>query len=256
MNSSRGIEFGYWHAKARAHYIRMLIAYLGLEVNEVTYKTPQEWGQKKQELAKSDHCPFPNLPYLVDGEIVITETVAICKALVLKASRPEMFGKTPADQVTHLSMMGVCADLFSAFIAGPFKQNLEELRKGWPQFLEKNNITQKLEGFCKTLGSRPFLLFYLTVADLQLTYMYDFFEYLSQQTGVRNPFADYPPLVNLHRNVWALPGLKGFMIHRLHRKIYTIPQAMAPYTTYDELEEVRKEDVVSAFMSKGKQLRK
>ena len=202
------LEFGYWEFKGRAHYIRMLIAYLGLEVNEVTYKTPQEWASKKQELAKSDHCPFPNLPYLIDGDTVITETVAICKALVIKASRPEMFGKTPADQVTHLSMMGVCADLFSG-IASVLGKSKAEVQQAWPGLYDKD-IKHRLAGFVKILANRPFLLYYVTVADLFLAYLGDVYEFISVNTGVRNPFADFPQLQNLHKSVWALPGLSQF----------------------------------------------
>ena len=208
MNSSRGLEFGYWGAKARAHYIRMLIAYLGLEVNEVTYKTPQEWAQKKQELAKSDHCPFPNLPYLIEGQKVTTETVAIASAIVNKANRIEMLGKTPADQVTHLSMMGVCADLFSG-IASVLGKSKAEVQQVWPGLYEKD-IKHRLAGFVKILANRPFLLYYVTVADLFLAYLGDVYEFISVNTGVRNPFADFPQLQNLHKSVWALPGLSQF----------------------------------------------
>ena len=86
------MELGYWGIKGRAHVLRMLIAYLGLDVHEWNPASPQDWQKRKEEFRKSETCYFPNLPYFKDGQLIITETAAIASALVIKANRQEMLG--------------------------------------------------------------------------------------------------------------------------------------------------------------------
>ena len=75
------MEFGYWPIKGRAEVMRMLDAYLNLGIKEVNYYSLEEWNHKKSNFGGH----FPNLPYLVDGDFVITETEAINQYLAQKA---------------------------------------------------------------------------------------------------------------------------------------------------------------------------
>ena len=210
------MEIGYWGVKGRAHPLRMLIAYTGLEVNEVNPSSGEDWGARKAAFGAQEGCLFPNLPYVKDGNKITTENVACAAALAFKANRAELVGKTPGDQTTHLSMMSVCSDLFGTF-AQLCGKTRAEVQQAFPDMIT-NNIRPKLQGFCKILNTRPFLLYYVTVADFYLVYLYDLYDYLAQKCGVQNPFNEFPPLLNLRKNVWALPGIKEFQSHSVNQR--------------------------------------
>ena len=222
------MEFGYWGFKGRGQPHRILMAYLGLDIPEAGFSTPQEWAAKKEELRKNEHCAFPNLPYLKDGTKVVTESSAVAQALVNKANRSEMFGKSPTDQIIHTSMLGVCNDLFD--IWGKFLgKTRSELQASWSQTVEKE-IRPKLEGFCKILGSRPFFLYYLTYADIFFTYLCEIFDYTASLTGVSNPFNEFAPLIAHRKAVLSLPGIKEYQSHSSNQRP-VIPDAFVKYAT-------------------------
>lgn len=65
------ITLGYWGVRGRAQIPRLLLAYTDAIWEDVTYTAPEQWFQKdKFNLG----IPFPNLPYVIDGELKLTES--------------------------------------------------------------------------------------------------------------------------------------------------------------------------------------
>jgi len=57
----------------------------------------QEWHMvDKQELGKD--FVFPNLPHLIDGELILSETKAIEEYIAHRSGKTELLGKTLKDQ--------------------------------------------------------------------------------------------------------------------------------------------------------------
>ena len=68
------VTIGYWGIRGAGQALRNLAAYLTISFEDKQYTDRIFWfGQDKPAL-KSD---FPNLPYLIDGEKVITESEAL-----------------------------------------------------------------------------------------------------------------------------------------------------------------------------------
>ena len=221
------MEFGYWGFKARGHPIRILMAYLGLEIPERSFSSQPEWGQKKEEL-RAAGCSFPNLPYLKDGQRYVTETEAVAMAVAFKANRGELFGKSVNDIVLHKNMLGVLSDLFE-FWSKCMGKTKAEIQSSWAASVQ-SNIRPKLEGFAKIIGTRPFLLYYLSYADILLTYIYELYEHVCQHTGVAHPYHEFPVLMTLRKNVLSLPGIKEFQTHPSNQRPI-IPDPFAKYTS-------------------------
>ena len=88
---------GYWKIRHLASGIRYQLIYSGVDYNMVEYKlgpapdfSKDDWLSQKNELG----LDFPNLPYFIDGEFSLTETIPIHKYSADKW-KPELKGKDP-----------------------------------------------------------------------------------------------------------------------------------------------------------------
>lgn len=74
------MELHYWKIRGLGEPIRLMLEYLG-ETYENKYETSIEnWFKKKHNL----DIELANLPYLVDGEIKLTQSFAIMRYLARK----------------------------------------------------------------------------------------------------------------------------------------------------------------------------
>lgn len=78
------VSLGYWGLRGRGQIPRLLLAYTGELWENVQYVKPEQWkGGDKDKLG----LPFPNLPYLIDGNLKLTETAAICEYIIDKSPK-------------------------------------------------------------------------------------------------------------------------------------------------------------------------
>ena len=78
------ITVGYWSIKGLAAPLRMMVMYKGEQLNNIQYDIKPkasgsgwdntEWSTAKPDLRKLD--PFINLPYIQDGEKIISQSNA------------------------------------------------------------------------------------------------------------------------------------------------------------------------------------
>ena len=148
---------GYWKIRGLGSNIRYQLAYSGVEWNGVDYEQGDApdfdsscWFDKKFTLG----LDFPNLPYLIDGEFKITETLAIHKYLAEKYS-PELLGKDAQEKAKVNMVMGVVGDLKSAatrpcYASGEKSEILDAMKAKLPpiikyigenKFLVGNDVT-------------------------------------------------------------------------------------------------------------------
>ena len=104
---------GYWKIRGLASNIRYQLVYQGIEFEEETYEqgdAPEfdksSWFKKKFLLGLS----FPNLPYLKDDGVCLTETLAIHYYLADKYT-PELLGKDPHTRSKVQMLAGVVENL-------------------------------------------------------------------------------------------------------------------------------------------------
>lgn len=92
------MKLGYWNIRGLVEPIRMLLKYAEVEVEEVFYEAGEgpefdlsSWRDVKFTLG----LEFPNLPYLMDGDVKLTQTIPIMHYLSTK------FGLAPKEFSVH-----------------------------------------------------------------------------------------------------------------------------------------------------------
>lgn len=126
---------GYWDIRGLAAQIRYMFYYCGIDFEDKLYSCGDApdfdrscWLDEKFNLGME----YPNLPYLIDGEAKVTETVAIMQ-YIAKKYRPALLGNSAAeigrismllDKVHTLKMKSTGA----CYMAGDSEAIIEECR--------------------------------------------------------------------------------------------------------------------------------
>ena len=115
---------GYWGIRGRGQVLRHLLAYTGLQWEDNVYSGPEKWfgNGDKTKIGFA----FPNLPYLINGDFKLTESVAIAKYIIAKSEKKELLGKTPEDQATVDMIISLLDDIYSPTFALFFSPNYEK----------------------------------------------------------------------------------------------------------------------------------
>jgi len=141
---------GYWDIRGLGQPIRLLLAYKRVEYKDKRYFTgpapdydKSEWLNVKQNLG----LDFPNLPYLIDGDVKLSQTHAIMRYLGRKY---DLFGKNDEENWR--------IDLA--------EQQLADFRQSWSTLCYsgyatkanefRTNLPNQLKAFSQFLGARNF----------------------------------------------------------------------------------------------------
>jgi len=80
------IEVGYWNLRGLVGFIRLLDVHTDEGIKWTTYETSKaaEWFDEKAKLIETGEIEFPNLPWMKDGDIKISQSLAILKYIAKK----------------------------------------------------------------------------------------------------------------------------------------------------------------------------
>jgi len=148
--------FGYWDVRGLGEPIRMVLRWADADYEDKQYRMREGtdmgtiagmWREEKYELG----LPFPNLPYFIDGDIKLTQSLAILNYV------GEKYGLAPQTQEERfraLQVQQVCMDFImdgvKIFYAG--KDAFEAGKAG---HIEKSK--EWLKQFSDYLGERKFI---------------------------------------------------------------------------------------------------
>uniref|UniRef100_A0A8D0L1I0 Glutathione S-transferase n=1 Tax=Sphenodon punctatus TaxID=8508 RepID=A0A8D0L1I0_SPHPU len=160
-----GIILGYWDIRGLAHAIRLLLEHTGTPYEDKQYGCGQapdydasQWTNEKEKLG----LDFPNLPYLIDGQMKLTQSNAILRYI---ARKHNMCGEGEEEMIRVDMLENQVMDFRMGFAKICYNPDFEKLK---PEYLEQ--LPGKLKLFSQFLGDRKWF------AGEKLTYV-DFLVY-------------------------------------------------------------------------------
>lgn len=108
----QNIILGYWGIRGLAQVSRFLLEYVGLKYDEKRYTDPTQWFGKDNEDLQKKGLFWHNLPYLVDGDFLLSESTAIEEYIIYRGGKDtELLGLCPKEKAQVKMLAGVINDL-------------------------------------------------------------------------------------------------------------------------------------------------
>jgi len=185
----------------------LLLHYVGEEYKEEYYEitgsapnwSREQWTSKKYHL----DLDFPNLPYYQDGDIKITQSLAI---LFHIGAKHNLNGKTPKEQTEVIMIQQELNDFRNRLIMmSYFAPNDEAFAKSKSDFIA--SLPEKLKQFSDFLKEKKFIVSdEITSADFNL---YDFLDVLKKLDPTC--LDKYSNLQEYLHRIEDIPSIKAYM---------------------------------------------
>ena len=207
------LTVGYWGIQGLAHPARLLLSYFKTPFEDRQYTEREEWFVKEKPTLNT---PLPSLPYIKDGDTVITESFAVIQYAALKSGHKDLLGKNEHDQILAVQLWSVARDLAQTFV--PLVWD--------PEFETKKDETLKtktvpvLEKISKLLGEKEYPLGYITFGDFNLAFALDALRRLSP--GL---VSAHPNLEKYHERIYSNEGIQAYRKSEKYPKLFMPPSA-------------------------------
>jgi len=191
--------FGYWYTRGRGGVVRCLLDYCEVPYENRTYEKREDWFDKDKYNLGLD---FPNIPYIIDGDVKIAEVTALMHYVPIKGNKRELLGGSEVNQVKVSEAISVINDLRASvrntcFTKGDFNKEIEEV-------LTKGQAKTLLTHFEKLFEKKDWIIGSLTIADFWL------FEQLELilTIGASNLDA-FPNVLKFYKRFLEIPQVKA-----------------------------------------------
>ena len=212
MEKSTKVKFAYFPDRCLGIMVQYIAEICKLDYDYKQYEVrgppdyiKEEWYSEKYTLG----LDFPNLPYLIDGEFKMTETIPIMKYLCEK-HRPELLGcsieeRAKVNMVSSVIESGYNETIYIAY----YKKDAQR------EYLE--TCYSKLEPISKFMGENKFLVGdQVTFIDI---FLHEWINTLKAfEKGNGDLESKFPNLSRFQSHVKDLPEIKDFISSDRFRK--------------------------------------
>jgi len=215
------LHIRYWAIRGLGAPCRMICEYGGLEYEAKLYEAHKqddgsydknEWFGTKPELKAKN--ALMNLPYVIDGDVVVSQTIACLRYLGKKAG---LNGTNDSEACMVDQVICEAQDLRNGGVqffynpASAGNDKKAEKLAGLDGSYEKFETLLTQRGTVYTVGATP------TSGDFHLWEMLDQYEMMAVDGGAPSPLAKYSKLKNLHATLRADPKLAKYFSSTLYK---------------------------------------
>ena len=211
MESKDKLIIGYWKIRGLVRSIVLVCEMAGAPYELVYYEqgdAPDFDKSKWLDVKFTLGLDFPNIPYLMDGDFKMTETIPIMQ-YVCNKYKPELLGETLKEKATVAMLMNVVHDAKSS--GSMFYRTSDKVEALTEVYKKLDTIEKYLEGKKFLLGDK------LCYVDLHL---FEFISCVDAIEGEGNVEKKYPNLWNLKTNVSEVPEISSFLSSDRNEKLY------------------------------------
>eukprot|EP00992_Anisonema_acinus_P013447 TRINITY_DN8740_c0_g1_i2.p1 TRINITY_DN8740_c0_g1~~TRINITY_DN8740_c0_g1_i2.p1 ORF type:complete len:254 (+),score=66.51 TRINITY_DN8740_c0_g1_i2:59-763(+) len=219
--SSEKLVVAYWHIRGLGAPLRMMCEYAGVDYEPVTYEaqgSPGSWDLSAWFSVKPglvEKNPLMNLPYVIDGDVVVTQSNA---CLLYLGRKFGLNGKTDAEVIKNdqclCQVMDLRNDLVGLVYSG--KANYDAKIDNYLSKTAMNHLT-KMENWLAKEGTTYCCSNEPTTSDFHLWEMLDQHEKLAAATGKPSFLEQLPNLQKLYKAFAELPAIKKYVEGPLHK---------------------------------------
>eukprot|EP01061_Rhynchopus_euleeides_P025228 TRINITY_DN4071_c0_g1_i1.p1 TRINITY_DN4071_c0_g1~~TRINITY_DN4071_c0_g1_i1.p1 ORF type:complete len:239 (+),score=91.14 TRINITY_DN4071_c0_g1_i1:103-819(+) len=220
MSDAPRLEIGYWRIRGLGAPMRMLLAYAGADFVDTRYagsgpdaNRDMWFKQRKPALAQKN--PLVGLPYVVDGDVVVSQSNA---CLLYLGRKFNLAGSTPAEVLLCEQVLAEVFDLRNAAVGVTYPSDfspegcdrqlfLDNLRR---HFASAAAIFDKLEAHMAFVGKRFSCADTPLACDFPLWEMLDQHERMRGVNGEASPLATRPCLARMYKDFRELPQLQKY----------------------------------------------
>eukprot|EP00301_Raphidiophrys_heterophryoidea_P003741 c11677_g1_i1.p1 GENE.c11677_g1_i1~~c11677_g1_i1.p1 ORF type:complete len:238 (+),score=49.64 c11677_g1_i1:55-768(+) len=204
--------FGYWNIRGLAEATRMIFHYANIEFEDRRYQQGEApefdktcWTSVKATVL-GDY-PSPNLPYLIDGETVMTQSNAIARYVGRKAG----LSPTSEDEARQVDLLlDELADIRGTITRQSYNRDFETLKPAFTETSRKNfGVLEKF------LGNGPwFAGQHLSIADFVA------YETIQAALGILGLdfLSSFPKLQDFTQRFRQIPELAAYLASETHTK--------------------------------------
>eukprot|EP01016_Furgasonia_blochmanni_P004324 TRINITY_DN11678_c0_g1_i1.p1 TRINITY_DN11678_c0_g1~~TRINITY_DN11678_c0_g1_i1.p1 ORF type:complete len:217 (+),score=15.99 TRINITY_DN11678_c0_g1_i1:167-817(+) len=194
------ILLAYWPSRGRAEPIRLLLSFTGLAWAQKKYFDQNEWFAGEKQSMKA---MFPNLPYIIDGGVAVTQMDGIVEYICQRAKRQDLLGKSAPDKIAFTQIRSVIADLKEQILGAAGDPSG---RAAVDTALKEKVIPglARLESFM--VGKSYLIGSYMTYLDIQ---MYDLMDLVSMIDF--SYLASFPNLRMLYGKIRSEPAVEQYL---------------------------------------------
>jgi len=187
------VTLTYWPLRGLCQPIEYILEYGGL-AHDINRVDADQWAAQKPKLP----LDFPNLPHIVDGNVRMSESLAICKYLAKKCG---LMPETAEEVITSDIAEGAVSDFRMMIFTLMFVPDYETAKLDYPE-----KAKTKLALFEKVFASRPWL------AGSRITWL-DFVLYESLDINamyVPGILDDFPQVRAYKAKIESLPKIRAY----------------------------------------------
>jgi len=170
--STEPLRFGYWAIRGLAQPIRLLLNYLHVPFTERRYVqadnfSREDWDKEKFTLGLA----FPNLPYLFDGDVKLTQSHSII-TYISRRYGPHLTGANVVHQAEVEMLLGAAYDFRENLVDLCYSRNFNErIGKYKSEYLP--SILKQFSTYLVSKGNVFITGTRLTLADFVLYELFD-----------------------------------------------------------------------------------